>query len=808
MLRKAFPTDAIRRFVTSEEEFHAIRARLVDNFLLRHDRGWYSLEKVAREVGAGFLGRTAQKLKAAHSVAGDFYSRHFRARRMVGGGGRLGGDFVEARFHLVLAGRQDELREIVSAFERHIRAEINLTSPVPTDPREIDERIAVLSALLGEEGAKGLEYHLARCLSARGRGADAERALTHVRRALGPQAPAEAWVLAGRLASQVEGWDSGVAVLRQGLRIVQPAGNLFALYRSCAELMADANRTEEAIDLLREGITKVPAEFSLVSLYRLCAELLTRAGRPDEGIDLVREGIATVPAQFNLVSLYQACAELMAGAKRTGEAIDLLQEGITKVPAEFSLVSLYRLCAELMAGAKRTGEAIDLLREGTRKVPPRFNGYRLAEAAFYLAASLGYREVIQGLVTTGGELALRAEQKALGNALLLQLDGEWTRAAEQAGQGIEHRPTIPLCLVQAFSWLAAGRAEEAQNALNRFPRPIEHGKGSPVTWLASFVALRCGRPGDARQLFTLYVGKDEQVPETLTEIDLLGCWNGPVPLSTPHPAYYWSTLPPSITGLEHSVRRAPPFESVPEIAARISQAASSDTTVTPSETGKRQADPRAAASHDIGELRILVLATEWASRHGGLSTFNRFLCGALAQAGAQVVCAVPSANASEVAEAGKARVDLFLAPGHPGSDQFVGLLRRLNLPNGFVPNAVVGHGRITGFAAQAQVADFYPEARRIHFVHTAPGEIEFYKGKRDAAATAEERERMEVSLAEGASLVVAVGPRLAREAGTSLRPFGRLPLYIDWTRPALPRQTEPRPQGSTASSWVALRTSN
>ena len=52
----------------------------------------------------------------------------------------------------------------------------------PSGPQELDERIAVLSALLDEEGAKGLEYHLARCLNVRGQASDNERALVHARR--------------------------------------------------------------------------------------------------------------------------------------------------------------------------------------------------------------------------------------------------------------------------------------------------------------------------------------------------------------------------------------------------------------------------------------------------------------------------------------------------------------------------------------------------------------------------------------------------------------------------------------------------
>ena len=47
-------------------------------------------------------------------------------------------------------------------------------------------------------------------------------------------------------------------------------------------------------------------------------------------------------------------------------------------------------------------------------------------------------------------------------------------------------------------------------------------------------------------------------------------------------------------------------------------------------------------------LSVLAVATEWESRHGGLSTFNRELCKALVSIGHTVMCLVPSASESEV----------------------------------------------------------------------------------------------------------------------------------------------------------------
>jgi len=165
--------------------------------------------------------------------------------------------------------------------------------------------------------------------------------------------------------------------------------------------------------------------------------------------------------------------------------------------------------------------------------------------------------------------------------------------------------------------------------------------------------------------------------------------------------------------------------------------------------------------------RILVIATEWTAKQGGLSTFNRELCISLVSLGHEVVCIVPEVRSSEVEAAASKNVLLKAASRVTGADAFSGLMRKLPLDD-FVPDLVIGHGRITGYAAKVQQEDSFPNAKRVHFVHMAPGEIEWYKGKEDAAQTAEQREAIELTLCKGADLVAAVGPRLHLECGNLL----------------------------------------
>ncbi|PTQ86726.1 leucine-rich repeat protein [Agitococcus lubricus] len=153
---------------------------------------------------------------------------------------------------------------------------------------------------------------------------------------------------------------------------------------------------------------------------------------------------------------------------------------------------------------------------------------------------------------------------------------------------------------------------------------------------------------------------------------------------------------------------------------------------------------------------ILVIATEWSSHHGGLSTFNRELCIALAEIGKTVHCVVKAAEPKERAEAKAKNIELIVAKNGD-------LSRKLPLDASYQPDIIIGHGRVTGSDAKAQQEDHFTNAKRIHFIHTAAGQLEWFKDKPDAAQQAEAREKEEKELAVGASLVAAVGPRLYDE---------------------------------------------
>lgn len=164
-------------------------------------------------------------------------------------------------------------------------------------------------------------------------------------------------------------------------------------------------------------------------------------------------------------------------------------------------------------------------------------------------------------------------------------------------------------------------------------------------------------------------------------------------------------------------------------------------------------------------LRVLAVADEWESKKGGLSTFNRLLCKALAQAGHEVLCLVPGASEEEHRKASDAGVRLVEADALKLPDIARICLKPLNVT--LAPHVIIGHGRVTGEAARIQARTHFPGSLLVHFIHTASGHIEWFKGDllaEDASRKVDERTADEVRLASMADLVVGVGPVLTNAA--------------------------------------------
>lgn len=178
-----------------------------------------------------------------------------------------------------------------------------------------------------------------------------------------------------------------------------------------------------------------------------------------------------------------------------------------------------------------------------------------------------------------------------------------------------------------------------------------------------------------------------------------------------------------------------------------------------------------------------MVADEWFSAHGGISTVNRHLGGALAEIGVDVFCLVPHASAEEREHAASTGVRLVEARPLPGGPPALALVQRPDLGHGAVPDVIIGHGRVTGSHAKFLADNHFRGAARLHIVHVAPDELEWWRPRRldDPGSRAQDRAAVDLALGRDATRVFAVGPRLHQRLERDLHVFPQAarPLRID-----------------------------
>jgi glycosyltransferase involved in cell wall biosynthesis/tetratricopeptide (TPR) repeat protein len=750
--RRPFRKEALAQFTGGREPVEILRQRLIERFLLDNDRGWNSPHPLAREISVTRLRSDSQEWVQAHSLAADYHFRPFKARRLIGTP-TLAGSYAELRHHLFESGRIGELDQASERLTQYALSQVRVVTPVPMSKEALEERMALLLAVPDKRRPRVLEYHLALCLRKRGGDGDGPRALKHARAATGPHMFFAVWLLRLDLEQAIHGIDTALPVLDEALKYVSADENAFALYQHGGEMLARANRLDEAIQLLEKGID-VPGMASLSSLYQSCAELMAKANRLDEAIQLLEKGIDEIPSDKNLFSLYQSCAELMAKANRLDEAIQLLEKGIA-VPGMANVFILYQAATEYVAASGDSAKAEAIVSNGLATVPKQFGRHKIAETGLRVFSARHNAAAIRGLLALTGPRKLDPPQRALADCLIARMSGDWTNAAEIAQEKRAEFPNyLLLRAFEADARLALGQVNEADNLIKEYRVGEGQVRDNPMVWLTAYLNLITGRGDDAASLAAMFAPNATDRGSPLDEVEMLRLW-----------------------AIARNASNAPWEEMFPGLAEYRRRSAR------PSQVRNPLAEP------ERKQTAVLVVATEWYSRHGGLSTFNRDLCTALVRAGARVVCYVPRAETGERDDAERVHhVHIVEAPALPGADDSTLLLQRPQLPSGFVPEIVIGHDRITGAASVRLARDDFPGSKRVLFIHTSPEEIEWHKESREdstSAERAEARKKEQLGLAAKCDLVIAVGPRLTREFATDLHGDGN-PVPIMELTPGLP----------------------
>ena len=162
-------------------------------------------------------------------------------------------------------------------------------------------------------------------------------------------------------------------------------------------------------------------------------------------------------------------------------------------------------------------------------------------------------------------------------------------------------------------------------------------------------------------------------------------------------------------------------------------------------------------SHRSCKVQVTILASEWSSSKGGLSTINRELAVQLAKfSNVDVTFFLPKCSEEDKKAADSHAISILEAARVPGYNE----LDWLSFPPDHLTiDVVVGHGVKLG--RQAQVIRRSHKCKWVQVVHTDPEELGMFKSYENPISAGEEKHDIEIELCQKADFVVGVGPKLA-----------------------------------------------
>jgi tetratricopeptide (TPR) repeat protein len=353
------------RFKKGKKTFNQRIDELSNRFLIKQDKGWYNLHPVAREIALQRLKNEPEELQVAHSKAADFYVRPFSSDKEVS---KLGGFFVEARYHLVQAKRENELGKIAQNFALYWQSKV-CRAPIPRQAENLDETIAVFLGLVDSTYYEEFEVYLARLFQARSKEGDLFKAWGHAKRATEYGYRIASWILRIDLELELYDTETALETCQKAIEQVSSSGEIKQLYKLGADLLIRLERRAEAMDLLRRGVATIQSEQGALDLYQRGTDLLAEGGARTQAIDWLKAGITTISPKHGLASLYNRCVKLLAEEGKLEEAIQLVEEGINRVQPEDGLASLYQVHSELLINSGELLQAIVVLRNGISNIP-------------------------------------------------------------------------------------------------------------------------------------------------------------------------------------------------------------------------------------------------------------------------------------------------------------------------------------------------------------------------------------------------------------------------------------------------------
>lgn len=202
------------------------------------------------------------------------------------------------------------------------------------------------------------------------------------------------------------------------------------------------------------------------------------------------------------------------------------------------------------------------------------------------------------------------------------------------------------------------------------------------------------------------------------------------------------------------------------------------------------------------QLSVALLADEWGSKKGGISTMNRELAVNLANLNVKVTLLVPknSCSAEEKREAETRKVNIVEVKKRPGIDDPLDWL--------FFPtkdlkvDVVVGHGVKLG--RQAQIIRESHKCKWVQVVHTDPKELSVYKEYDNPICRGQEKKESEIELCKIADCVMTVGPKLTGVYSGQLRGCGKEESVFKFTPGIIQELAESQPAANGSEHFKVL----
>ena len=289
VFRKPFAIDALHAAMPPGVKSERVKDDLSARFLLSRDRRWYQLNPVARRISLSGLAHESRRRIAAHSRAGDHFLKRTgfdRPQQQIA----AGANFIEARFHLLMSGRDSDYQTLAGQYRRIILQNYRNVSSIPADELARDHLLKTLASILDDDirGYGRLRGLLAHLLTNRNHVGDQERALRQVTLATRESTDLSHWLLRADLTARFETGHALLALASQALGAL-PDHEAVRLTVRVVEHLSSTHQEDLALQAINAAMKKVSLG-QLGPLYTSGGFLLQREGRTRDAVDYLEAG--------------------------------------------------------------------------------------------------------------------------------------------------------------------------------------------------------------------------------------------------------------------------------------------------------------------------------------------------------------------------------------------------------------------------------------------------------------------------------------------------------------------------------------